>query len=152
MCVLHVYLSGAVSLIFHSTGGTTYRGQCFPEFYTYLFVVCLYYYFSFFFGACVCFDAVLQTELLSHDSVRLSQSPPPHLLHMHLTSLHRPQASPCVLSSFLTACYRVALPRCSSTDFILCVSTSFSFHSNWQDDKTVGRKVISRSYEIRGIV
>lgn len=34
LCVLHVYLSGAVSLILHLKGGTTYRGQCFPEFYT----------------------------------------------------------------------------------------------------------------------
>lgn len=35
---VYVYLSRAVTLIFHFKGGATYRGQCFPQFYTYFFV------------------------------------------------------------------------------------------------------------------
>lgn len=37
-----VYLSGAVSLIFHCKGGATYRGQCFPEFYTFFICSCVF--------------------------------------------------------------------------------------------------------------
>ena len=33
-----VYLSGAVPLIFHLNGGTTYRGQCFPRVFILIFI------------------------------------------------------------------------------------------------------------------
>lgn len=66
MCVLFtcVFIGSSVSHISLLKGGTTYREQCFPEFYTYLFFFCV-----FIFGLLLCFVClcvVLQLKFLYH--------------------------------------------------------------------------------------
>ena len=66
MCVLFtcVFIGSSVSHISLLKGGTTYREQCFPEFYTYLFVFVSLFLDSAVFCASVC--VVLQLKFLYH--------------------------------------------------------------------------------------
>lgn len=53
-----MYLSGAVPLIFHSNGGTTYRGQCFPR----VFILDIYFSLLYFDYMCVCLGELCGLE------------------------------------------------------------------------------------------
>lgn len=124
VCVLHVYLSGAAPLIFHLKGGTTYRGQCFPEFY--IGVFCLYFWIM---CVCVCVGKALQLKFLYHALTFLQQacffkSVQTILVFLcvsdiknttHASPVYHHNNSLHVTYFLFTACDCIALQRCNPT-------------------------------------